>query len=53
VNAILGNVIFWRTLQGDGSLDWRTIHTGKQVSNGLKLGVNIWTKMDPAKALLF
>lgn len=41
---IAGNAVFWQNLNADGSGDSRVLHAGLPVTNGTKVGMNIWTR---------
>lgn len=40
---LLGNAIFWKNLESDGSGNTKTLHAGLPVTSGMKMGMNIWT----------
>ncbi|KAI1389170.1 uncharacterized protein F4822DRAFT_271616 [Hypoxylon trugodes] len=44
---IVGNAVFWQNLHEDGTGDQRTLHAGLPVTNGSKIGMNIWTRQGP------
>lgn len=46
IQAIAGSAIFWRNLHESGQGDERTLHAGLQVTNGTKVGLNIWTRSE-------
>ena len=39
-----GDAVFWRNLLDDWTGDERTLHAGRPVISGRKVGLNIWTK---------
>ena len=46
VRPIPGSVFFWRNLNDRGLGDMRTFHAGLPVNGGIKVGINIWTKVN-------
>jgi prolyl 4-hydroxylase len=39
-----GDGMFWMNLKDDGKGDWRTLHAGLPVREGMEVGMNIWVK---------
>lgn len=39
-----GNAVFWRNLLDDGMADIRAVHSGLPLTEGSKMGLNIWTR---------
>jgi prolyl 4-hydroxylase len=39
-----GTAIFWHNFEGNGELDYNVLHSGMDVLNGTKVGLNIWTR---------
>ncbi|KAI4596685.1 hypothetical protein KJ359_005027 [Pestalotiopsis sp. 9143b] len=44
---VVGNAVFWRNLNEDGTGDQRNLHAGLPVASGWKIGMNIWTRQGP------
>jgi prolyl 4-hydroxylase len=44
VNPVARNAIFCRNLHQNGTGDLRTLHAGLPVTEGTKVGLNIWTR---------
>lgn len=44
VNPKVGTALFWYNIEPTGAVDMRTIHAGSSVTNGSKVGLNIWTR---------
>jgi prolyl 4-hydroxylase len=44
VRPSAGDGLFWVNLKGDGDGDRRTLHAGFPVTEGVKVGMNIWVK---------
>ncbi|KAK1471715.1 2OG-Fe(II)oxygenase superfamily protein [Colletotrichum abscissum] len=42
-----GNFVYWENLHVDGSGDQRNLHAGLPVTDGQKVGMNIWTRQAP------
>ncbi|RDW84260.1 hypothetical protein BP6252_01850 [Coleophoma cylindrospora] len=39
-----GNAVFWKNLLDDGMADMRSVHSGLPLTEGSKMGLNIWTR---------
>jgi len=44
VKPKVGRAIFWHNLDPAGEVDENTLHAGKPVTKGIKVGLNIWTR---------
>ena len=44
VKATVGTAIFWHNLDPNGTVDHGTLHAGASVTDGIKVGLNIWTR---------
>lgn len=44
VEPKVGTAIFWYNLDLNGDGDVNTVHTGTPVKEGVKVGLNIWTR---------
>ena len=47
-----GNAVFWQNLKEDGSGHRGTLHAGLPLTNGTKIGMNIWTRERPLSAVI-
>jgi hypothetical protein len=43
VKPIPGSILFWRNLLPNGQGDPMTLHAGLPLTNGIKVGLNIWS----------
>ena len=43
VKPVVGNAVFWVNRFPSGKGDQRSVHAGKEVMQGTKNGMNIWT----------
>ena len=44
VQPRVGTAVFWYDLQPLGDIDYNALHAGTLVTNGRKIGMNIWTR---------
>lgn len=44
VRAVPGNALFWKNIDGNRVGDDRVLHAGLPLLNGVKTGLNIWTR---------
>src|SRR5271170_2152982 len=44
VKPKVGTALFWYNIGPTGDVDMKTLHAGSVVTNGTKIGLNIWTR---------
>ena len=44
VKPKVGTALFWYNIEPSGQVDMKTLHAGSAVTNGTKIGLNIWTR---------
>jgi len=44
VKPKVGTALFWYNIGPTGEVDRKTLHAGSVVTNGSKIGLNIWTR---------
>lgn len=44
VKAKVGTALFWHNLDANGIPDEGTLHAGMPVTDGIKVGLNVWTR---------
>ena len=53
VKPIPGSMLFWQNIQKSGEVDRRMVHAGLPVPDGgFKVGLNIWTEIDPSNGII-